>query len=127
MCLAKMQEFLNSFEDNIRTNYKHTELVCLDETLRNHFSQTNCDFLVFMPDKPGQMGIFFYMLTDSQDRYISRLVPKLKSSLSEEPSSTDMHNIVMELAEDILGTGRNLCADRGKLFHFYILMSISLK
>ena len=25
--------------------------------------------LIFMPDKPGQMGLFFYTLADSKDRY----------------------------------------------------------
>ena len=66
---AKMRELLNMFEANLRKWFKHSELVCLDETLRNHFSQTNCDFLIFMPDKPGQMGLFFYTMADTKVRY----------------------------------------------------------
>ena len=110
---AKMRDFLDMFEQNIHTKYNHTELVCLDESLRNHFSQTNCDFLVFMPDKPGQMGLFFYTLADSKDRYMSRIIPKVKSAVSEEESKVDTHELVMKISSDILGSGRNLCADRG--------------
>ena len=27
-----------------------------------------CDFLIFMPDKPSHMGLFFYTLADSKER-----------------------------------------------------------
>lgn len=110
---VKMRELLTLFENNLRQNYRHTELVCLDETLRNHFSQTNCDFLIFMPDKPGQMGLFFYTLADSVDRYMSRIIPKVKTPISEEEKKVHTHELVMEITSDIVKTGRNLTADRG--------------
>ena len=110
---AKMREVLDIFEGNAMRHYKHSELVCLDETLRNLFSQSNCDFLVFMPDKPGHMGLFFYTSADSIDRYLSRIIPKVKSPISEEERALHIHTLMIEIASDILGTGRNLCADRG--------------
>ena len=78
---AKVRGILNRFEENARKHYEHTELVCLDETLRNFFAH-ECDLRVFMPDKPGQMGIFFYTLGDGNDRYFSRIIPKIKPAVS---------------------------------------------
>ena len=66
-----------------------------------------------MPDKPGQMGIFFYTLGDGKDRYFSRIIPKVNASISEKERKLQTHKLVMDITEDIHGTGRNLCADRG--------------
>ena len=111
---AKMRWFIDHFETNARRHYKHTELVCLDETLRNFFSH-ECDLRVFMPDKPGQMGIFFYTLGDGIDRYFSRVIPKKKAalSMSAKEAVQKTNELVMEITSDIHYTGRNLTADRG--------------
>ena len=34
---VKMREVLTLFENNNRQHYRHTDLVCFDGTLRNHF------------------------------------------------------------------------------------------
>ena len=81
---AKVRWILDRFERNARLYYKHTELVCLDETLRNFFAH-ECDLLFFLPDNPGQMGLFFYTLGDGIDRYFSRVQPKLKPAVSMSP------------------------------------------
>ena len=111
---AKVREFLNAFENNARLHYKHTELVCLDETLRNFFAH-ECDLRVFMPDKPGQMGLFYYTLADGIDRYFSRIIPKTKAAVSMSPKEAvqKTYDLVMEITSDIHYTGRNLIADRG--------------
>ena len=110
---ARGRVFLDEFEKNCKTMYVHGPLVCLDETLRNHFSTTNCDFLVFMPDKPGQMGMFFYTLGDGEDRYFSRILPKVKTAMTEREKKKHNYDVVMEMTKEITGTGRNLTADRG--------------
>ena len=110
---ARARRFLDEFENNCRKSYQHNALVCLDETLRNHFSTTNCDFLVFMPDKPGQMGLFFYTLGDGVDRYFSRIIPKVKTAMTEREKKQNNYDIVMKITEDIVGTGLHLTADRG--------------
>ena len=111
---AKVREFLTAFENNARLHYKHTELVCLDETLRNFFAH-ECDLRVFMPDKPGQMGLFYYTLADGIDRYFSRIIPKTKAAVSMSPKEAvqKTYDLVMEITSDIHYTGRNLTADRG--------------
>ena len=110
---ARGRVFLDEFEKNCREMYEHGALVCLDETLRNHFSTTNCDFLVFMPDKPGQMGLFFYTLGDGEDRYFSRVLPKVKTAMTEREKKKHNYDVVMEMTKELVGTGRNLMADRG--------------
>ena len=110
---ARARRFLDEFENNCRKSYEHNTLVCLDETLRNHFSTTNCDFLVFMPDKPGQMGLFFYTLGDGVDRYFSRIIPKVKTAMTEREKKQNNYDIMMKITEDIVGTRRHLTADRG--------------
>ena len=99
---AKVRGLLNKFEDNARMHYKHTQLVCLDETLRNFFAH-ECDLRVFMPDKPGQMGIFFYTLGDGVDRYFSRVLPKVKAAVSMSPKEAvqKTNALVMDITSDI--------------------------
>ena len=68
-----------------------------------------------MPDKPGQMGLFFYTLGDGVDRYFSRIIPKVKTAMTEREKKQNNHDIVMKITQDIVGTGRNVTADRGFL------------
>ena len=111
---AKVRWLLDTFETNARKYYKHTELVTLDETLRNFFAH-ECDLLLFLPDKPGQMGLFFFTLGDGIDRYFSPVHPKMKPavSMSKKEASQKTRDLVMDITSDIHGTGRNLTADRG--------------
>ena len=68
-----------------------------------------------MLDKPGQMGLFFYTLGDSIDRYFSRVIPKVKAAVSqsEREKKQKIHDLLMDITSDIHYTGRNLCADWG--------------
>ena len=111
---AKVRWLLDTFERNACLHYNHTEFVVLDETLRNYFAH-ECDLLFFLPDKPGQMGLFFYTLGDGIDRYFSRVQPKMKPSvsMSQKDAAQKTHDIVMDMTSEIHWTGRNLTADRG--------------
>ena len=66
-----------------------------------------------MPDKPGQMGLFFYTLGDGIDRYFSRVIPKVRTAMTEREKKEHNYDIIMNITEDIANTGRNLTADRG--------------
>jgi len=110
---AKGRVLLDKFERNCREYYRHHEFVCLDETLINCFASNNCDFLVFMPDKPGQMGIFFYTLADVKDRFFTRIIPKVKRSISEKERKIETKEIVINITEDLHNSARSVCADRG--------------
>ena len=54
---AHMRWFLTEFEKNARKYYWHTEFVVIDETLRNFYTSYNCDFKVYMKDKPVDYGV----------------------------------------------------------------------
>ena len=88
------------------------EYICIDETLRNSFT-SSCPFLVFIPDKPGQMGIFFYTLADCESRYISRVIPKVKAPVADPKRKVVTNDVVLEMCADVLGSGRTVAADRG--------------
>ena len=103
--------FLSKFESNARAYYEHSEMVVLDETLRNYFGR-DCQFTVFLQDKPGQMGILYFTLGDCKSRYFSRIIPKSKPGTGT-PVPWKMDDVVMEMASDITGQGRIFITDRG--------------
>ena len=51
------------------------EFVAIDETLQNFYASYNCNFKVYTKEKPGNNGFLFRVLTDTQDWYISRIIP----------------------------------------------------
>ena len=61
---ARAHWILLKFEDNARRMYVHMEYVCINETLRNSFTR-NCPYLMFLPAKPGQMGVYFFTMCPS--------------------------------------------------------------
>ena len=46
---------------------RYTELILMDETLRNFYDLYNYNFEVDMNDKSGNYGLLFHVLTDAQD------------------------------------------------------------
>ena len=47
----------------------------IDETLPNFYALYNCEFKVYIKDKPEYYGLLFRVLADAQDRYASRIIP----------------------------------------------------
>ena len=94
--------------------YKHTAFVCIDETLRNFYGSHQCDFKVYMPDKPGKYGLLFRCLADAVDRYISRVVPYCMKPVAteNEGASQPIHELVMDMCSDLFYSGRNITGDR---------------
>ena len=79
---ARMRWFLTKFFKNAWKYYRHTEFVVIDETLRNFYASYNCDFKVYMNDKPRNYGLLFRVLADAQDRYASRVIPCVTPPIS---------------------------------------------
>ena len=106
---ARMRWFVDSFEKNARTHYRHTEFLCIDKTLRNYYGTYHCDFKMYMPDKPGKYGLLFRCMADAKDRYVSRVIPHVTPPINDPERKTEViHDLVMEMCSDILGTGRNV-------------------
>lgn len=70
-----MRLFVTESENNARKYYCHKEFVVIDETLRNFYTSRNCNFVVYMKDKPGNYGPLFRILVDVTDCYGSRVIP----------------------------------------------------
>ena len=116
---AKMRWLVTKFEENARKHYRHTPLVCIDETLRNYYGTYKCDFKVYMPDKPGKYGILFKCLADAEDRYVSRVLPYAGPPPgTEKDESQSIHETVIEMWP--------ICTTVGRMFveTAYTLLSI---
>ena len=84
----------------------------IDETLRNFYASYNCDFKVYLKDKPGNYGRLFCVLADAQDRYASRVIPHVTPSINNPKKKGNIHNLVTEISKHILNIGRNVTGDR---------------
>ena len=104
--------FLTEFAKNARKYYRDTEFVVIDETLRNFYASYNCDFKVYMKDKPGNYGLLFRVLTDAQDRYVSMVTPYVSPLINKPERKGNIHDLVMEISKYILNTGTNVARDR---------------
>ena len=62
-----MSWFSTEFEKMRGSINRYTELVLMDETLRNFYDLCNYNFEVNMNDKSGNYGLLFRVLTDAQD------------------------------------------------------------
>ena len=79
----------------------------IDETLRNFYASYNCDFKVYMKDKPGNYGLLFLVLADAQDRYASMVIPYITPLINKPEKKGSIHDLVMEIFKNILSTGRS--------------------
>ena len=71
---AAVRWFLTKFENNVRQYYHHTEFVVIDETLCNCHNSYNCDFKVYMKDKPGNYGFLLSVLADVRHHNTSQVI-----------------------------------------------------
>ena len=80
--------------------------------MQNIYAPFNCDFKVYMKDKTGNYGLLFRVLADAQYRYISRIMPYVLPFPSIILKKREVHEVVMEIAKDVLKTGRNIAEER---------------
>ena len=71
----RIRWFLTTFYGKCAEVLPTTKFVVIDETLRNFYVSYNCNFKVYMKDKPGNYGLLFRVLADAQDRYSFRVTP----------------------------------------------------
>ena len=84
----------------------------VDETLRNFYASYNCNFTVYMKDKPGSYGLLLRVLTHAQDRYVSRVTPYVSLPINNPEEKGNIHELVMEISKYTLKTGRKITGDR---------------
>ena len=109
---VRMGWLLTEFEKIARNYYRHTEFAVIDETLRNLYASYNCDFKVYMKNKPGNYGLLFLVLADVQDRHASSVIPYVAPPINNPEEKGNIHDLVMEIPKDILNTGINVTGDR---------------
>jgi hypothetical protein len=108
---APIRELFDLFNNRCRDNYTLSERVTIDETLRKF--RGRCKFRVYMPQKPGKYGLLFRVLTDSRERYVSRLLPYTgKATNDNVQQKQSPASIVLNLCQHLRGSGRNITIDR---------------
>ena len=106
-----MRSFLTGFEKNVQKYYQQKGFVVRDETLRNFFTLYNCDFKVYLKDKPGNYGFLFCVLADVQDQNDSTVIPYAIPPISNPEKKWNVHDLVMEIYKDIFNNGRKVTGD----------------
>ena len=81
-----------------------TKFVVIDETLRNFYASYNCNFKVYLKDKPGN----YRVLADAQDRYSFRVTPYVPPPINNLEKKGNIYDLVIEISKDILNTGRKV-------------------
>ena len=56
----------------------------MNETLGNFYAPYNCNFKVYVKDKPGNYGLLFHVLADAQDRYASSVIPYVTPTINKK-------------------------------------------
>jgi hypothetical protein len=107
---APIRVMFDIFNGKCREMFTLSENVTIDETLRRF--RGRCAFKVYMPNKPGKYGILFCVLTDSNARYVSRMIPYTGKATDGADTSNSSADIVKALSEHIRGSGRNITMDR---------------
>ena len=97
---------------NARKYYKHTEFVVLDEIFRNFYASYSRDFKIHLKDKPGNYGLLFCALANTQYIYASRVLrhptsPYVILPINNPEKNENIHDLVMQISNDILNNGRN--------------------
>jgi len=77
-----IRDVFNSFTTNCEKYYNLSEsATIIDETLRKF--RGRCKFRVYMPQKPGKYGLLFRVMTDSNTRYVSKMIPYADTHTSQ--------------------------------------------
>ena len=66
----------------------------------------------YMKDKPGNYGLLFRVLVDTQNLYTSRIIPYATPPINNPENKGNIHELVMEISKDMLKTGRNITGEQ---------------
>ena len=114
---AAFRNVFTKFDLNCQKHWELSAEVTIDETLRRFFGRSS--FRVYMPQKPGKYGLLSRVMSDAEFRYIYKTIPYAGVPPGVTPEEQAAHkarntpySVVLQLTEDIAGSGRNVTTDR---------------
>lgn len=109
------REVWTDFNDSLRKHYEPSAYLVVDEQLVT--SRCRSPHRTYNPFKPGKYGEMYRWCVDGERRYVYKGNPLIKKP--EDPVAAAAHkeankvrNLVLDLLEPYLGTGRNVTGDR---------------
>lgn len=108
--LAPIRDVFEMFVQNCKKSYCPGENLTIDEMLPGF--RGRCSFRQYIPSKPNKYGLKIFALVDSRMFYTLNLEiyagkqPEGPFQQSNKPS-----DVVLRLAEPVVGSGRNIVAD----------------
>ena len=107
--LALISTIWHSFVGNSLKNYRPGTNIIVDE---QHFpTKHRCTFTQYMPNKPDQIGIKFWMTVDVETKYMLHSFPYLGKDDSQPAGVALGEHVVLQLIEPYRKTGRNVTTD----------------
>lgn len=110
--LAPIREVWDAFIQNCTDNYNPGEHLTLDEQLLAF--RGNCQFRMYIPNKPAKYGIKIMMLCDNKSKYMLNAIPYLGKMLvvPEEARNINLaHYYSKQITKPYFGTNRNVTYD----------------
>jgi len=95
--------------DNSQDMYTPKEFLTIDEQLLP--SKCRCPFTQYMPNKPDKFGIKFWVLCDTETKYVLNSLPYLGKEESRPSNVTLSEYVVCELVKPYKKLGYNITCD----------------
>lgn len=106
--LAAVRLIVDGFNNNVKSLYKFSDNVTIDEQL--YPFRGRCNYIQYMPMKPAKYGLKFWLLCDSQNYYIYSL--EMYTGKNEERGMVSLgQHITLKLTEPLVDSGRNVTTD----------------
>jgi len=105
---AAVQDIFELFLAKYRSSYRCGSSVTIDEQLISFHGR--CRFIMYIPSKPGKYGLKMWVMADS-DTYYCANVQLCAGKVGNQPDVGQATRVVLELAESIQGSGRNISTD----------------
>ena len=109
---ALISDIWNRLVDSNISHYKPGENITIDEQLFSTKSHCSlCRYIQYVPNKPVQFCIKFWLAVDVKSKYILNAIPHLGKDESHPSAQRLSDNVVMTLMEPLMGKRRNVTTD----------------
>lgn len=107
---AHVSEVFELFRVNCTKVYTPNMSLTIDEQLLP--LKTRCRLITFMPNKPDKYGLKFWVMVDTETKYVVNILPYLGAQEREQRGTRTLaEDVVSRLVDPIVNKGYNICCD----------------